>query len=106
MVSERLILQQRMTRDAEANLRCREITLRLSADCRQLVLTRYTEHYGPAVVRWIERSHTVSVSEVFRWLVANGEADVSQQLSLPPAPAPHTAPQRLHRVVYARPDAT
>jgi hypothetical protein len=44
MVSERLILQQRMTRDAEANLRCREITLRLSADCRQLVLTRYTEH--------------------------------------------------------------
>jgi hypothetical protein len=50
--------------------------LRLSADCRQLVLSRYTEHYGPALVRWIERSHTVSVTDLFRWLVANGEADV------------------------------
>ena len=76
MVSEGLILQHRVTRDDEANLHCREITLRLSADCRQLVLTRYTEHYGPALVRWIERSHTVSVAELFRWLVANGETDV------------------------------
>jgi len=76
MVSENLILQQRVTRHNEENLRCREITLRLSADCRQLVLSRYTEHYGPAVVRWIERSHTVSVSELFRWLVANGETEV------------------------------
>jgi hypothetical protein len=80
MVSESnsLILQQRVIRDDQANLHlhCREITLRLSADCRQLVLTRYTEHYGPALVRWIERSHTVSVTELFRWLVANGEAGV------------------------------
>lgn len=74
MASEKLILQQRLTCNTEANLHCREITLRLSADCRHLVLSRYTEHYGPAVVRWIERSHTVSVSELFRWLVANGEA--------------------------------
>lgn len=73
MVSEGLILQQRVSRDDAANLHCREITLRLSADCRHLVLTRYTEHYGPAVVRWIERSHTVSVSELFRWVVANGD---------------------------------
>ena len=74
MVSDSLILQQRVTLDGEVNLHCREITLRLSPDCRQLVLSRYTEHYGPAVVRWIERSHTVSVSELFRWLVAHGEA--------------------------------
>jgi hypothetical protein len=76
MVSENrgLILQQRLTRPDATHLHCREITLRLSADCRQLVLSRYTEHYGPAVMRWIERSHTVSVSDVFRWLVANGEA--------------------------------
>ncbi|MDZ5433566.1 hypothetical protein T3H00_12965 [Pseudomonas fluorescens] len=73
MVSDGLILQQRVSRDDAANLHCREITLRLSADCRHLVLTRYTEHYGPAVVRWIERTHTVSVSELFRWLVANGD---------------------------------
>lgn len=78
MVSESnsLTLQQRVIRDDPANLHCREITLRLSPDCRQLVLTRYTEHYGPALVRWIERSHTVSVAELFRWLVANGEAGV------------------------------
>ncbi|KDD65742.1 hypothetical protein V466_27470 [Pseudomonas mandelii PD30] len=78
MVSEgnSLILQQRVIQDDQAALHCREITLRLSADCRHLVLTRYTEHYGPALVRWIERSHTVSVTELFRWLVANGETDV------------------------------
>ncbi|MHC8409712.1 hypothetical protein ACYZTR_05980 [Pseudomonas sp. Hz4] len=79
MVSEgsnNLILQQRVTWHEPATVHCREITLRLSADCRHLVLSRYTEHYGPAVVRWIERSHTVSVSDVFRWLVANGEVGV------------------------------
>jgi len=47
-------------------------------DCRRLVLSRYTEHYGPALVRWIERSHSVSVSELVRWLVANGEAQIHQ----------------------------
>lgn len=78
MVSEgnSLILQQRVNQPDPATLHCREITLRLSADCRHLVLSRYTEHYGPALVRWIERSHTVSVAELFRWLVANGETDV------------------------------
>jgi hypothetical protein len=78
MVSEHnhLTLQQRVIRHNPAHLHCREITLRLSPDCRQLVLSRYTEHYGPAVVRWIERSHTVSLSELFLWLVANGETRV------------------------------
>ncbi|KJZ46595.1 hypothetical protein [Pseudomonas fluorescens] len=78
MVSEgnSLILQQRVIQQDPATLHCREITLRLSADCRHLVLSRYTEHYGPALVRWIERSHTVSVTELVRWLVANGETDV------------------------------
>ncbi|MDN3219336.1 hypothetical protein [Pseudomonas nunensis] len=74
--SNSLILQQRVTQNDSANLHCREITLRLSADCRELVLSRYTEHYGPALVRWMERSHTVSVSDLFRWLVANGERGV------------------------------
>jgi hypothetical protein len=83
MVSESnsLTLQQRVIRNDPTNLHCREITLRLSADCRQLVLTRYTEHYGPALVRWIERSHTVSVAELFRWLVANGDAGVMRASS-------------------------
>ncbi|RON46573.1 hypothetical protein [Pseudomonas frederiksbergensis] len=73
---KRLILQQQVTQNDSATLHCREITLRLSADCRELVLSRYTEHYGPALVRWMERSHTVSVSDLFRWLVANGERGV------------------------------
>ncbi|EUB71575.1 hypothetical protein PMI27_005142 [Pseudomonas sp. GM41(2012)] len=78
MVSEgnSLTLQQRVIKDDPDTLHCREITLRLSEDCRHLVLSRYTEHYGPALVRWIERSHTVSVTDLFRWLVANGETDV------------------------------
>lgn len=73
MVSDGVILQHRVTWHDPLTLHCREITVRLSPDCRQLVLSRYSEHYGPALVRWIERSHTVSVSELFRWLVANGE---------------------------------
>ena len=83
MVSEGngLILQQRVTQQDPATLHCREITLRLSADCRHLVLSRYTEHYGPAQVRCIERSHTVSVTELFRWLVANGKTDVMEAVS-------------------------
>lgn len=74
--NRRLILQQRVTQNDSAQLHCRKITLRLSQDCRELVLSRYTEHYGPALVRWMERSHTVSVSDLFRWLVANGEVAV------------------------------
>ncbi|MCU0118394.1 hypothetical protein N8H74_09025 [Pseudomonas sp. B2M1-30] len=70
------LLQQQVSRHPEAPLHCREITLSFSPDCRQVVLSRYSEHYGPALVRWIERSHTVSVSELFRWLVANGETAV------------------------------
>ena len=76
MASESVVLQQRVIRQDPGTLHCREITLRLSDDCRNLVLSRYTEHYGPALVRWIERSHTVSVSDLFRWLVANGEVNV------------------------------
>ncbi|MHC8331463.1 hypothetical protein [Pseudomonas sp. LB3P25] len=85
MVSEgnSLTLQQRVNQHDPATLHCREITLRLSADCRHLVLSRYTEHYGPALVRWIERSHTVSVTELFRWLVANGETDIKRTGSQP-----------------------
>jgi hypothetical protein len=83
MVSEgnSLTLQQRVIQQDPATLHCREITLRLSEDCRHLVLSRYTEHYGPALVRWIERSHTVSVTELFRWLVANGKTDVMEAVS-------------------------
>jgi hypothetical protein len=32
-------------------------------------------------VRWIERSHTVSVAELLRWLVANGEVEVMRASS-------------------------
>ena len=83
MVSEgnSLTLQQRVIQHDPDTLHCREITLRLSEDCRHLVLSRYTEHYGPALVRWIERSHTVSVTELFRWLVANGKTDVMEAVS-------------------------
>lgn len=75
------LLQQRTALDDEAALHCREITLRFTPDCQQLVLSRYSEHYGPALVRWIERSHTVSVSELFRWLVANGETTIRRHES-------------------------
>ncbi|BCX66279.1 MULTISPECIES: hypothetical protein [Pseudomonas] len=76
MASDGLILQQWVSRDDATNLHCQETTLRLSEDCRQLVLSSYTEHYGPAAQSWIEHNHTVSVSDLLRWLMANGEAVV------------------------------
>ena len=76
-----LLLEQRLNRRANSGLHCSETSLRLTDDERELVLSRYSEHYGPALVRWIERSHTVSVSELFRWLVANGETTIRRHES-------------------------
>lgn len=75
MISENqpLILQQRVVKHANANLHCREVSLRLSSDQREMILTRYTEHYSPDGLQWVERSHRVPVTELLRWVIEQGE---------------------------------
>ncbi|MCU1751835.1 hypothetical protein [Pseudomonas sp. 6D_7.1_Bac1] len=81
MTSERqsLILQQRVVKRADAGLHCREVSLRLSSDQREVILTRYTEHYSPDGLQWVERSHRVPVSDMLRWVIENGEAQTLVQ---------------------------
>ncbi len=75
MSSERqsLMLQQRVVKHANANLHCREVSLRLSSDQRDMILTRYTEHYSPEGLQWVERSHRVPVTDLLRWVIEQGE---------------------------------
>lgn len=81
MISENqpLILQQRVVKHANANLHCREVSLQLSSDQRELILTRYTEHYSPDGLQWVERSHRVPVTDLLRWVIENGEAQTLVQ---------------------------
>jgi hypothetical protein len=81
MISENqsLILQQRVVKHANANLHCREVSLRLSSDQREMILTRYTEHYSPEGLQWVERSHRVPVTDLLRWVIENGEAQTLVQ---------------------------
>ncbi|APC17676.1 hypothetical protein BLL42_18785 [Pseudomonas frederiksbergensis] len=81
MTSERqsLILQQRVVKHANANLHCREVSLRLSSDQREMILTRYIEHYSPDGLQWVERSHRVPVTDLLRWVIEQGEAQTLVQ---------------------------
>ncbi|CRM83616.1 hypothetical protein [Pseudomonas sp. 25 R 14] len=72
-----MLLQQKIHKRGDRALICRETRLQLSADQHQLVLSRYVEQYTPQGVRWIERQHRVAVSDVLRWLIAQGESSVS-----------------------------
>jgi len=74
-----LILHQRVVKRGSASLHCREISLRLSNDQHHLVLTRYTEHYSPEGLQWVERSHTVPMSDLLQWMIANGEPQSLEQ---------------------------
>lgn len=72
-----LLLQQHVrTRGANALL-CRETRLHLSSDQDRLVLSRYVEQYSPHGVRWVERQHSVALSDVLRWMMAEGETSAT-----------------------------
>ncbi|PUA43906.1 hypothetical protein C5U62_18220 [Pseudomonas protegens] len=68
-----LMLLQRVTRLDDASLHCREVSLGLSEDQHYLVLTRYSEHYSPEGMEWVERKHRVSVTELLRWVIEQGQ---------------------------------
>ncbi|MCU7650765.1 hypothetical protein [Pseudomonas piscis] len=68
-----LTLLQRVTKLDDASLHCREVSLRLSEDQNHLVLTRYSEHYSPQGMEWVERKHRVSVTDLLRWVIEQGQ---------------------------------
>lgn len=68
-----LMLLQRVTKLDNASLHCREVSLRMSEDQNHLVLTRYSEHYSPEGMEWVERKHRVSVTELLRWVIEQGQ---------------------------------
>ncbi|MCB2251930.1 hypothetical protein KTQ74_08495 [Pseudomonas chlororaphis] len=78
MISETdaLVLLQRVAKHGDASLQCREVSLRLSPDQQHLTLSRYNEHYSPEGLEWIERQHRISVSELIRWVIRQGEPQV------------------------------
>ncbi|MGC5703608.1 hypothetical protein J4P02_25770 [Pseudomonas sp. NFXW11] len=68
-----LMLLQRVTKLGDASLHCREVSLRMSDDQNHLVLTRYSEHYSPEGMEWVERKHRVSVTDLLRWVIEQGQ---------------------------------
>ncbi|QLL12303.1 hypothetical protein [Pseudomonas chlororaphis] len=74
--TDALVLLQRVAKHGDASLQCREVSLRLSADQQYLTLSRYSEHYSPEGLEWVEHQHRVSVSELIRWVIKQGEPQV------------------------------
>ncbi|SDV04066.1 hypothetical protein [Pseudomonas mucidolens] len=80
MISEAdsMLLHHQVRKRGNRALLCHETRLQLSPDHRQLVLSRYVEHYSPQGVRWTERQHRVAVSDLLRWLIAQGEPSTTR----------------------------
>ncbi|OLF51772.1 hypothetical protein [Pseudomonas chlororaphis] len=74
--ADALVLLQRVAKHGDASLQCREVSLRLSADQQHLTLSRYSEHYSPDGLEWVERQHRISVTELIRWVIRQGEPQV------------------------------
>lgn len=81
-----LILLQRVAKHGDNDLHCREISLCLSADQQHLILSRYTERYSPEGRQWVERKHRVSVMQLMRWVIEQGEAQALVQSEERPLP--------------------
>jgi len=75
MVSEQraLILEQRVSKRADTDLHCHEVSLRLSDDRRHLILSHYTERYSPQGSQWVERHQQVPMDDLLRWLAHRAE---------------------------------
>ncbi|MNO43102.1 hypothetical protein D3C76_333160 [compost metagenome] len=71
-----LILQHRMVKLANAALHVREVRLQLNSDEDELVLSDYSEHYGPDGLQWVERTHRVAVAKMLDWLLTHAAAHV------------------------------
>ena len=74
-----LLLEQQVAKHANAALHVRETSLRLSDDQREVILSRYVEHYCHDDVQWVESSHRVSVTDMLNWLIAHGEPHTQVQ---------------------------
>ncbi|CAI8764823.1 CopG family transcriptional regulator [Pseudomonas sp. IT-P253] len=74
-----LLLEQRVEKHANAALHVRETSLKLSDDQREVILSRYVEHYSHDDVEWVESSHRVSVTDMLNWLTSHGEPQAQVQ---------------------------
>ncbi len=74
-----LVPHRRIRAPDRATLHYRELELRLDADGRHLVLSRYTELYGEDQSIWgARRDHKVSLVSLLRWMVSQGhEPDIA-----------------------------
>ena len=68
-----LLLHRRIRTPDQASLHCRELELRLDADGRHLVLSRYTELYCEDQSIWgATRDHKVPLVSLLRWMISQG----------------------------------
>nr|WP_178125016.1 MULTISPECIES: hypothetical protein [unclassified Pseudomonas] len=81
-----LILLQRVAKHGDNALHCREVSLQLSIDQQHLILSRYTERYSPEGRHWVERKHRVSVTDLMRWVIEQGEPQALVQSHEEPLP--------------------
>ncbi|WP_028241367.1 hypothetical protein [Stutzerimonas azotifigens] len=74
IADDKLLLHHRLRALDDATLHCREIELRLSADHRQLILSRYVELYGDDRCLWgAVNHHQVSLTSMIRWMIRHGK---------------------------------
>lgn len=85
--TNQLILSQRTSsRGQSAALIIQQASLELIGDSRQIVLRRYFEHYSPGHGEWVEYAHTVEVSELINWIMAQGHLHIEHPPEVPVQP--------------------
>ncbi|UCJ15446.1 hypothetical protein K5Q02_16490 [Pseudomonas sp. MM211] len=73
MNNDVLVLHRRIRTPDMASLHCRELELRLDADGRHLVFSRYTELYCEDQSIWgATRDHKVPLVSLLRWVISQG----------------------------------
>jgi hypothetical protein len=69
-----LVLHRRTRSPDQASLHCRELELRLCADGRHIMLSRYVELFSTADTSWSAvHHHRVPLTRMVRWLIDNGD---------------------------------
>lgn len=73
-----LLLHRRIRTPDIASLHCRELDLRIDADGRHLVLSRYTELYrGHRSIWGATHDHKVPLVSLLRWVISREHRSAS-----------------------------
>lgn len=77
-----LLLHRRIRTPDLASLHCRELDLRVDADGRHLVLSRYTELYrGNRSIWGATHDHKVPLVSLLRWMISQEQRSVGASRS-------------------------